>query len=219
MTTTTFKNLRALIQLFSVLLILINIPLPFILFFNSDIVTIEVDHLEMGYLSLTLMYKTVIICNITLGMFASCGMNSKIKLYMRIYLLVTFVYLMFFIACILYVKNSYTKRLITTFVERSNSSVPLRCIMENLLMCTMGSSCENALRKSSGHLVKYFMWVSLSSLVLHTLSFIFIRITVNIEINKQPIKPPRFATVTRAGMDTQSLRHKRVLEVENAVVV
>ncbi|WUR05028.1 uncharacterized protein VNE69_12013 [Vairimorpha necatrix] len=217
MTTTIFRNIRALIQLTSVLSILINIPLPVILFFNYRLSKIELENLQMNFLSLSFCYKVIIIFNITLGMFASCGTNSKIKMYMRLYLFCAFMYMIVLITYILYVKNYYQDRLITTFVEKSTVSLQQRVLMSNILYCSPSENCEENLKRLCSKSVNVFLLFSGVSFVLHLISFVLIKIAVNIKIEKEPVKLPNFVNVTKAGMDTQSLRSKRVMEIDSPV--
>lgn len=214
MTTTAFRNVRALISLFSLLLIVINIPLPILLIKHYTIISIESDSLAMGYLSILSMYKIVIIFNITLGMFASCGVNSKVRMYMKVYLFITFFYLFLFLACILYVKNHYLQKLLEKFNMKAGSNVSIRCLIETDLDCNMATkTCHTAMAAATNDLIRYFVLISTASLILHLLNFIFIKVATNIRIEKPEIKLPKIVTITKAGMNTQSLRQKRVLDV------
>lgn len=215
MTTTAYKNLRALCQLVSVLLIVINIPLPLLLLLNVDFINIEQDILKMGRSSLTSLYKLMIVSNITLGMFASCCVNSKVKVYMKFYLVFAMIYLIINASLILFVQKRYFYSLNNMFITKSNDLISFRFILENALCCSMADdSCRNALILYSEPLIKYFKIVSSASFVLHILHFIFIKIAVKMSIDKPQVKMPKFVNVTRAGMDTVSLRQKRIIEVD-----
>lgn len=215
MTTTAYKNIRALCQLISVLLIVINIPLPFILLLNVDFINIEQDILKMGRSSITSLYKIMIISNITLGMFASCCVNSKIKIYMKFYLVFAMIYLIINASLILFVKKRYFYSLNNMFITKSNDLISFRFILENALCCSMADdSCRSALIIYSAPLIKYFLLVSCASFVLHILHFVFIKIAVKMSIEKPQAKIPKFVNVTRAGMDTVSLRQKRIIQVD-----
>ncbi|KAF5140268.1 hypothetical protein AAJ76_3800021344 [Vairimorpha ceranae] len=218
MTTTAFKNLRAIIQLISVLLILINIPIPAVLLYNTRFTTIEIDNLNLGYLSLSFLYKVLLIFNITLGMFASCGTNSKVKFYMRLYLFFTFLFMLGLITYILYVRNFYQNHLLTTYTTKTALSVQQKVIMSSLLFCSTGIDCDKILKERSELFIKIYLSIGSLSFILHFISFVLIKIAVNISIEK-PHEGPKFVTITRAGMNTESLRNKRVMNIEEPAVV
>jgi hypothetical protein len=179
-------------------------------------IKIEADTLNMGFLSIFNMYKMVIICNITLGMFASCGVNSKVRIYMKAYLFIAFFYMFLFLACILFVKHQYLQKLLEKFNMKAGSDISVRSLIETDLECTYSSrSCHEAIKNHTHFLIKYFVLISSISFILNLLNFIFIKIATTIKIEKPEVKIPKIVTITRAGMNTQSLRQKRVLDINS----
>lgn len=210
MTSTAFRNIRSLNQLISVVLIVINIPLPFLLIPHLVFVCVESEHFNMGLRGISAIFKTTSMTNITLGLFASCGINSKTRCFIRLYFATGILLFLMLGTMLLYVKIGYqtdvSKRLGKLY---SNASV--RNIILYYMECSNQGTCTKIIMKNISMIKYYYITISIPSLCLNLLNLILARIAVSINIETPPPKQPNFVEKTRVGMNTASLRNKRVV--------
>ncbi|KAM0672507.1 hypothetical protein CWI42_100520 [Ordospora colligata] len=209
MTTTAFRNVRALNQLCSVLLIVINIPLPFLLVPYMLYVSVEGQCLKTT-LSILTIFKTTSMVNITLGLFASCGINSKVRLYMRLYLLVGVLLLIGMSGIILYVKISYQSDVSKALGVAYNIAQAENIIL-HYLECSNQKTCTAQIMSTINDIRYYYLIISIPSVLLNLLNILLARIALCISIEHALPKPPSFVEKNRVGMNTVSLRNRRVL--------
>ncbi|AFM99000.1 hypothetical protein EHEL_091050 [Encephalitozoon hellem ATCC 50504] len=210
MTTTAFKNVRSLSQLVSVLLIVINIPLPFFLIPHLMFVRMEAEHLRMGIRGITTIFRTTSMTNITLGLFASCGINSKTRLYMRLYFITGMLLLLMLVTMLLYIRISYQSD-VSRQLGRLYNNASIRNIILYFMECTNQMTCTRIIMKNISMIKYYYVTIAIPSLCLNLLNLILIRIAISINIEAPPQKLPNFVEKTRVGMNTSSLRNKRVI--------
>ncbi|CAD27080.1 hypothetical protein [Encephalitozoon cuniculi GB-M1] len=210
MTTTAFRNIRSLCQLASVLLIVINIPLPFFLIPHLMFVRMESEHLNMGIRGITTIFRTTSMTNITLGLFASCGINSKTRLYMRLYFVTGMLTLLMLITMFLYVKIGYQSD-VSRQLGRLYNNASIRNIILYFMECSNQMTCTRIIMKNIEMIKYYYITISIPSLCLNLLNLVLIRVATSVNIETPPPKLPNFVEKTKVGMNTASLRNKRVV--------
>lgn len=213
MTTTAFRNIRSLSQLASVVLILINIPLPFLLILRLTFVCIESDYINMGIRNIAPIFKITSMVNITLGLFASCGVNSKVKFYMRLYLMISILLFIVLAVLLFYVRTHYLHDLLTQMYRRVQSDQSVKNTIELNLSCSTGfdKTCEKIIQEEVGMIKHYYMLIAVPSMCLNSLNFVLLKVATGISIEAPPVKLPNFIEKTRVGMNTESLRNKRIV--------
>lgn len=218
MTTTAFRNIRSLSQLASVALVLINIPLPFVLIFHLTFVHLESEYINMGVRSISPIFRLTSIINITLGLFASCGVNSRVKLYMKSYLLVSFLFFLLLTVFMVYIKTNYLRDVLTQMYRRAQNDQAVKSTIELNLVCSTGSdrTCEAIIGEEVFAIKYFYMIVAIPSMCLNILNFILLKIATGIDIEAPPVKLPNFIEKTKVGMNTESLRNKRVISVTSS---
>lgn len=216
MTTTTFRNLRSLSQFASVFLILINLPLPFVMVLRPTFVYLEYIHIQMGFRGIGSVLKATSMINITLGLFASCGINSRVKLYMRLYLMTSLILFILLGAMALYMTKAYVGSVLTQMTSMAVSKMTVMTVIEENLSCSfVRGSCRNTVRENAGTLRNYYLAVAFCSIFLNILNFVLLKVATKITIESHPPKLPNFIEKTKVGMNTESLRSKRVISVNS----
>jgi hypothetical protein len=213
--TTAFKNTRAISQLMSVTLILINIPLVILLIVFQHLVVTERDLAKLGMRCISFLIKVTSMVNITLGLLASCGINSRTKFYMRFFLLAAFISVSSLFAIFVYVRELYLKQLLLKLGQQSVSNLAIKSSLEGNYDCNFSTrSCEAKIRADVENITMLYSIVAIASLVLNVINFILIKFAVEINIEAPLPKPPTLVEKTRVGMNTESLRNKRIITVE-----
>jgi len=88
------------------------------------------------------------------------------------------------ITYILYVRNFYQNHLLTTYTTKTALSVQQKVIMSSLLFCSTGIDCDKILKERSELFIKIYLSIGSLSFILHFISFVLIKIAVNISIEK-----------------------------------
>jgi hypothetical protein len=99
--------------------------------------------------------------------------------------------------------------------RRAQNDLTVKNTIELNLTCSTGSdrTCEPVIREEVFAIRYYYMLVAMPSIFLNLLNFILLKIATEISIETPPVKLPNFIEKNRVGMNTESLRNKRIISV------
>ncbi|KAK1347385.1 hypothetical protein LUQ84_003149 [Hamiltosporidium tvaerminnensis] len=213
MSTRGYKNVRIFTQLLTLILILVNTALLVIFFVHKKYFTVE-EKINSSLINLEFVYKYTAMLNITLGFFASCCVNSKIKMYMKIYLLTGFFLLAMHLGFLLYTKLEYKNDFSQQFSLQMAQNPSVKYLVMTLLDCTEfgENNCMDKTKSLSSLMIHLYCFITVISFIDNLLLFIMIRVALSMDIAVPLPLPPKIESNVPAGFSTESLRARRVIK-------
>lgn len=214
-TPTAYKNIRLATQLISLIIIVANLFLLVYFICNGNFFRVEFN-VNMGIFDMQVCFKYTIIINTMLALFASCVINSKVKFYIKTYLLVGFIGMSVLLGFILFLIVSYETIFITQFSVQMGQNQSTRYTVRSFLQCTdYGSSeCSLVALQMLRSIRFVFLVVAIGSFVLDFLVYVFARIALMLDSTTPAESRPTFEKNVHVGYDNTSLRQKRFIDPE-----
>lgn len=213
METKGYKMSRALIQLFSLFVIMINIGIIIYSLYYSYLIEIERLVMERYYVTYYDTGLYLLGFNILFGLFASCGITSKKKSIMAIYSHICKIYI--FIGSILtaYLYFFY----ITTYgTSLSNSMVQLGPVNQLIAIKTGINNMQIApirVKTDMNRILNIFSGFQFIVIVLQIIQLFLISYAMSIKLTSISSVAPPITKISRLGLNTESLKKKRIVEV------
>ncbi len=214
MATEAFKKVRACVQLLTMVLLLTNLLLLALRCVFYDFMVVERNINENNVFSLEFFYTFTSTLGIMLSFFGACCVNSKIKLYMRVFLVCNFLALCFMTAAIFIVQVIYPNMFQHTYIDLIANSSRSRSLVEFTFNCHQGGAnkCQEVVTTYKIRCVRAYVGFTSVSTLLTFLLFFLVRMGSHAQINKDKIKIPTLKECGKVGFSSASLRVKRVID-------
>lgn len=215
MSTKTYAAIRLLNHLLVILQLLTCISLILLRLYFSDYFSIE-EILRIGGLN----FKTVVILtsfvNLIVPFFAACAIDSKLRLYMKIFLVYELVVVMTNGMTLMYVSCMYEKIFEKEFSKAITQNEGNRMYIQNTYNCSDAAenTCIRVFTLMLEDIMRYFKGIMIVGIVLNVMMWVLVKISLGLDLKKRSVKVPRIKK-EKVGFSTGSLRHKRLVDVRN----
>ncbi|EJW04909.1 hypothetical protein EDEG_00940 [Edhazardia aedis USNM 41457] len=172
------------------------------------------DNINMGVIDMDICYKYTIIINFMMSLFANCTINSKIKLYMRLFLIIGFLGLSLKLGFFIYMVFFYKSVFSNQFAKSLNINPGIRYTIRYDLTVEDGgpNQCTEEVYRNLNTLVFNYSIVSIISFILTFIIYVLARVAVMININEPKKEIPKLEVSRKVGFDSASLRKKRFID-------
>lgn len=211
-TTRAFKNIRLTTHLLTLINIIINLLLLAYFLFKFDYFRVE-NKVDLGFFDLQVCVKYTIIINIIVSLFGSCAINSKIRSYMKVFMITGFIGMSTLIAFFIFLMSPYKNMFKNQFSIQYIQNPMLRSFVRMTYNCGEyeGSNCEAFMMTKADEIIKIYMIIGIVSFVIDFLIYTLARIAMVVDLSVEE-RVPEIERNVHVGYDTQSLRQKRFLD-------
>ena len=205
MTTRTFKSIRILVQLFTLIVIPNNLLLFMIREFYYYFMDVEIKIMSNSVYSLNYLYTATATVCLMLAFFGSCCINSKVRLYMKVFMFWDLVAIFFMLVAFLFTSFSYGQLFNTRYAE-SEKNLAVQSLINLNLGCDSGSHdlCKNLFLDAK----KKCSFIYLTSLSISIFCFIVIfvltRIGSKVKMSNETVPVPHIKEYDRVGFPSAS---------------
>lgn len=213
-TTRAFKNLRLLTHFFTLLIIICNILLAIYFITETRFFQVE-SSLNLGIFDMQVCMKYTIIISVMMALFSVCSITSKVKFYMKLYLIVGFVGICFLMAFLVFMMGPYISIFETQFPFQYGLNISIRYQVRMQLKCgeNLDNDCIDVAKKKVRFIKNiYFMFATIS-FFLNLIVYLTTRVAMYVDITDRSSRVvPRIEENVRMGYDAESLRTKRFVD-------
>lgn len=214
-TTRAYKNTRLLTHLLTLLIIIANILLLISFALEHKFFQVE-NTLNLGIFDLQASFKYTIILHIVLALFGACTINSKVKLYVKLYLLVGFLFLCILMAFFIFTVGPYRTLFDNQFSYQVGQNTSIRYFVRSMFNCSEYGirDCLSVMKAKVNYMIRIYSIISGFSFVLALVVYILGKIVLFIDVcvpDKRDIVPTMERNV-HMGYDSVSLRTRRIVD-------
>eukprot|EP00866_Antonospora_locustae_P001605 jgi/Antlo1/1605/467 len=222
MSTRTFKNIRIFVQLFTMLLVLTSLGFFGERLFDRDFIFLDSVINKSSIFNLGFFYVSSGVLSIIFALFASCCVSSKIRVYMRVFLLFGSVVVCIMSVSLIFVHMFYF--LIFTenyeyYVNGSRSPGGAWSTIQLSLKCRNINYTEitKSVELYTERCVRVYVLLTLLSIVFSLVLLLLARLASRCKIQEDETYVPPIKECVGAGFSSASLRVKRVIEANVGV--
>lgn len=210
--TKTYSVIRLFNHLLVILQILSVITLCILSVYHRDYFRIE-ELLHLPGLTLSRLILLVAFINLIIPFFGACAIDSKVRLYMKLFSVYVLLNVVINILVFLFVKTQLVRNFRAEFSRSITQESGIRMFIEDDYNCSLTTkpTCLE-LFVSVLNDASFKFLILLSTLIVLNISMaVLVRISLNIKLSKLPKTVPRIERPI-VGFSTVSLRQKRLLQ-------
>lgn len=216
MSNKTFAGVRLLNHLLVILQLLACIALIAIRVCFADYFSVE-EVLGIGGMPMRAVLIITAFLNLIIPFFGACVIDSKLRLYMRIFLVYDTLSILINGMSLLYVYGMYVNIFEKEFSKLITQNQGNRMYIENTYNCsdTSDVTCIQLFTDYLKGVQQYYILVVGTILLLNVVMWILVRVALSLDLKGKRVRVPRIKK-QKVGFSTGSLRNKRLVPVNNS---
>lgn len=215
-TTRAYKNIRLFTHFVTLLNFVSNIILA--VYFLVEIRFFQVEStLNLGFFDMQLCIKYTIIISTMMAFFSACAITSKVKLYMKMYMIFGFVGMCLLLSFLAFLAGPYKNIFETTFPMQYGSNTAIRFNVRMLLKCgeTINNDCITVITARIRSIIKFYLIFGSISLLLTLILYLTARVALYVDITEPSRRIiPRIERNVQMGYDVETLRTRKFIDPE-----
>ena len=216
--TTSYRNCRVLIQLFTLIGILINLLVIAINIYNYKILKVESSLMSEYWITHTDIGLLFIGINLVVLIFANCGITSSYKTVMKIYCKISKWYSYLMTIFSIYFSTFYMIefRSLAGSAIKSNSSIS--GLISAMFIGLPASVAINSTIKIFSFVLYSTIFSNAITILINFLTIGIMKIALNSQLLIPPPELPEISLTNQVGMTTNSLKKKRIISLDNSFI-
>lgn len=214
MITKTYRSIQIFIHFISILQILISIFLLITYTKYNSYLNLEY-FFNLPYIGMNKMYIITIIINVIMSLFVLSSVYIRQKIYMKIYIFLCYFVIPIIGIFISYILFEYKKSL--NFCIGQSTDIYMKSKIDSVYNTSgitniTDDSSKILMMNDVESLIRNYLILTGSSLLLLIFDYILIKIALKVRINQLPPEKPKIHLNERVGFETTSLRKKQVIQ-------
>lgn len=211
--TRRYKTISLICHLLTLLLIGTNLTLLGFRIYFIKFIMVE-NILNLGYFTMNFFYTATAIINIIITLFAACGIHSKIRPYMKLYVVIASFNLSFMFAAIFFIYFFYGDSFNSAYSSQTSSSMAVSLLIRSTFSCQPAGkiTCDDIIQVTMNRCFFVYLFLTVLSFIISLINVLLVRMALKSKIEESIPKPPG-VKVSDVGCTSSSLRTRRPIDV------